>query len=165
MFKPLNIWEFKPFTYANDWQIKPIDGVKYGDWKPYDRRIVATFNVTKVAFIQFEFIEARVLRRECSDNVWEQILNDHRLLSISFYPEIYSNNWIMLMALADNQLRGMAAETAVNNLFTHFLRDNFDISKKMLMGRHSQNSNPMPVFFPEFWEWWQSLKQKELSSC
>ncbi len=164
MFKPLNTWVFKPLDYDNDWKIKPIEGIEYHDWKPYDRRIEATFNVNKFAFVHFKFIESRALNRECADEKWEQILNDHSLLAISFYPEIYSNNWIMLSALADNQLRGMAAETAVNNLFTYFLRDNFEDSEKMITGHYSQNTNPMPVFFPEFWEWWQDLKRKAVAT-
>jgi hypothetical protein len=61
------------------------------------------------------------------------------------------------MALGAGDLRGAAESAAVANAFRYFFRDYFQEAKKMFSGRLKGEDNPLPILFPEWWEWWNNL--------
>ena len=157
MFTPVRKWVFKPYDNSQ-WTAKPIEGLMYGEWKLEDRYVeLECHSGCQCPHFNFDFIEKRHLAI-VKDGLWSQINQDYKILSIAFYPEPYSDQDVALVALGEGDLRGRAEQAAVYNAFRFFFKDNFDSSKKMISGRFKGNGNPLPIFFPEWWNWWVNLK-------
>ena len=150
MFKTERKWVFNPNS-GTDFTPQPITDI-FPD-KVVDRWIEMDAWVGKNSFVSWTIKERRQRDIFLPDNTWEGISQDKVLYSVTFYPEAFSAEHTMTLALAAGDLRGYAETGATSHLYRYFFSRPFEnwTPNDILVCDRTRKCfcNPLALFFPE----------------
>ena len=160
-FKETKKWVSYPFEGTKFRPVK-VTGIDYGGSKPANRWIEATIQTNcESPYFLFSIIEDRHKQIDDGETI-EWLTSVRQVYSVAIYPDYSSPHYSTLIALEED-IRGRTAAGFIHNVFVYYLgvQENFAKVKKCSTGTNIGTANPVEVFFPHWWSWYQDLMKQQ----